>query len=38
MNMKSTCVLYKGTSVPQEGSLFGLLVDGVVQPKSGQFD
>lgn len=32
------CVLYKGISVPQEGSLVGLLVDGVVQPKSGQFD
>lgn len=38
MNMKRVVYFYKGITVPQEGSLVGLLVDGVVQPKSAQFD
>lgn len=38
MNMKSVLYFYKGITVPQEGTLVGLLVDGVVQPKSAQFD
>lgn len=38
MNMKSVVYFYKGITVPQEGSLVGLLVDRVVQSKSAQFD